>query len=1024
MRRLILLGLLAAMVLPAGATKLVTVAQLEQELAADSAAHRSDTDVSLRLGVLKLTERLTDTGLKRMTAKVVLGPKTALTLRLLADQSLFLEPPASELPAVAAPDAATQQHTLQQARAYVTQILPRLPDFFATRTTYRFDDSQQLLVENGWPVRAGLHPVGVSTREITFRDDHEVVAPPKPAEKVSKVMPGAQPAQQEEVGLRTWGEFGPTLAFVLFDTLKGSVTFSHWEQASQGSLAVYRYSVPKAASHYILDYCCIRDQSVGARSGGRGRRGGGGGQLTNQPDPDAKSFHETPAYHGSLSIDPATGAVLRVTVEADLNDRGPVAQAAAAIEYGPVTIGGRTYICPVRSLASSLEQPSSSPRPGESPVLVVNETSFTDYHRLGSTIRMVSNAEAASSNAGAPNPGTPASVPPGSAPAGLGAQPTPAEVQLAGNAPPPAPAEAAPAEPASSAPASMPPPAPAESATPEVTVTAAYGVPDEPGQPQQDSFLLKAASRLVDVPLVAYDKKGHPVKNLTPEDFEVYDNQHRQEVLFLSQSSDQMPSAPASATPGATFSNRPGSRVAAATAEGSATILLLDGSHLSWPDLSHARQDLLKFFGALAPGERVGLYAMAGPGFRVLQEITTDRAALVDSLQKWMPTEQSWSQAQAAEMHNAPGVNPANGNRTETPASSAADPQQHALGREQAHASLVVLAGVARHLSFVPGHKNLVWISSERVFAGWQRQAAAPDASPKFADTFALQAQEAMNDAHVAVYPFDVSRSDSGGFSGGGRRRSGEPTENSLDNAAFGAPTPRDMTQSRGGDDPRKETHPIQAAIQQVTDATGGRVIRRSDDLPAALSGIVEDGHATYLLSFSPQGPADDQFHSIAVLLTGKQKGLVLRYRTGYLFAKEPATLKDRFQQAIWRSRELSEISVTATASPTNDGANIKVGILAGDLGLRQQNGLWLDKVDVFFIQRDDAGLHALIDGQSLNLRLEPSTYQKLQTAGIPVEHGVQWEPGMASLRIVVVDENSGRMGSVTLPASALGAVQ
>jgi VWFA-related protein len=1019
MRRLILLGLLAAMVLPAGATKLVTVAQLEQELAADSAAHRADTDVALRLGVLKLTERLTDAGLKRVTAKMVLGPKTALTLRLLADQSLFLEPPASERPAVAPPDATTQQHTLQLARAYVTQALPHLPDFFATRTTYRFDDSPQLLVENGWPVRAGLHPVDVSSREITFRDDHEVVAPEKAAEKTAKVLPGTATVPQQEVGLRTWGEFGPTLAFVLLDTQKGSVSFSHWEQASGAMLAVYRYSVPKTASHYILDYCCLRDQSVGARGGGRGRRGGGGGQLTNQPFPDAKPFHETPAYHGSLSINPANGTVYRVTVEADLNDRGPVAQAAAAIEYGPVAIGGRSYICPVRSLAFSMEQPASDPRPGESPVLVVNETSFTDYHRLGSTIRMVSNAEAAASNAGAPNPGSPASVPPSAAAALPGALPAPAAAQPAGDSAPTAPAETESAEHAPPVPAL--PPAAAEPASPEIAVTAVYGVPDQPAQSQQDNFLLKAASRMVDVPILAYDKKGHAVKNLTPEDFEVYDDQHRQEILFLSQSGDRAPAAPAGAAPGTTFSNRPGNHAGAATPEGSATVLLLDGSRLSWQDFTHARQDLLKFLGALAPGEAVGVYAMAGSGFRVLQEITADRAALIDSLQKYMPTEQSWAQAQEAWMRNASGSNPTDGNRAQTPGSAADDPQQRTMGREQAHASLTVLAAVARHLSFMPGHKNLVWISSDRAFAGWQRQSPAADANPKYADDFALRTQEAMNDAHVAVYPFDVSRSEGGGF-GGGRRRGAEPTESSFDNKAFGAPTPRDMTQNRGSEDAQKEAHPVEAAIQQVADATAGRLIRRSDDLPAALSGIVEDGHATYLLSFSPQGPADGKFHSIAVLPAGKQKGLALRYRTGYLFAREPATLKERFQQAIWRTGNLSEIAITAAASPTNAGANVKIGILAGDLGLRQEDRLWLDKLDVFFIQRDDAGLHALIEGKSLDLRLEPETYRKMQSTGIPVEEAVQLEPGMASLRIVVVDESSGRMGSVTLPASALSA--
>jgi hypothetical protein len=209
-----------------------------------------------------------------------------------------------------------------------------------------------------------------------------------------------------------------------------------------------------------------------------------------------------------------------------------------------------------------------------------------------------------------------------------------------------------------------------------------------------------------------------------------------------------------------------------------------------------------------------------------------------------------------------------------------------------------------------------------------------------------------------------------------------------------------------------------------VADATGGRIIRRSGDLAAALAGVVEDGHATYVVSFYPQGPADDQYHTISVKLTGKQRGLTLRYRTGYLYFKEPSTLKDRFQQAVWRPMDVSEISVTAGVTPSNSGAKIKLDILAADLGLQQQADRWMDKLDIFFIQRDDAGIHAQVEGQTLGLRLKSSTYQSLLASGVPFEHIVRLKPGMGSLRVLLVDENSGRMGSVTIPGPALGSSQ
>jgi hypothetical protein len=104
----------------------------------------------------------------------------------------------------------------------------------------------------------------------------------------------------------------------------------------------------------------------------------------------------------------------------------------------------------------------------------------------------------------------------------------------------------------------------------------------------------------------------------------------------------------------------------------------------------------------------------------------------------------------------------------------------------------------------------------------------------------------------------------------------------------------------------------------------------------------------------------------------------------------------------------------------TDPGANVKLNIAAADLGVEQRGGRWMDKLDIFFIQRDDAGIHAQVEGQTLGLRLKSSTYQNLLPNGVPFEHFVRLRPGTASLRVVVVDENSGRMGSVTIPAASL----
>jgi VWFA-related protein len=1044
MRKLILAGLLVVMALPAGAAKRVTVAQLEKSLAADLSSHMADADVARRVGDLELTEQLTDTTLNRFANHLPLGPRTALALQLLADESAFLEPPASELPATETPDAATQQRMMDLARGYVVRIWPHLPDFFFTRITARFDDSPQILKQGEWPMRLGLHLVGIGTRKLTYRDGQEVLDTVPAAvtpTAVANSSVASVPAQPEK-GMTSRGEFGPELTIVLTDSANGKVAWSHWEQTSAGLAAVYSYSVPSTISHFEVSYCCIREGAQQElRYGSSQIRGGSSPTIVDTAQADTKLFKVTPGYHGTLAIDPNSGAILRITIEAELSSEYPIAKAATMVQYGPVTIGDRTYMFPVRSAALSVEKPGPNSRPEDPSTLLVNQTTFTNYHRLGATIRMFADAGAA---------GAPAANPPATGTTDSAAASAVPPSQATPSTTLDQPATQAAATPAPAAePVAAPVPAQAQPVVPEISVSAANGVPDQPAsaaQPQQSDLQLKMTSRLVDVGIVALDKHGHPVKDLKAEDFEIYDNGRKQELRFFTPlSADALAPVP-DATPQRIFSNRaPDAAIlATAPAESSATILLIDESHVAWADLSNARQEMLRFISTLAPSERVGIYTMTGLGFRVIQEITTDHAALTAKLQKWMPSAQSLSQAQEEEtrnrqsfdeVHNVADLNSVNGNQIDAvDGGTTVDPQLRTMGSNPARASLIILSQVARHLSALAGHKDLVWVSSDNVFADWMSNQVGIDKSQRQIDSFALHAEEAMNDAHVAVYPMDVSQLETSAIGADIQHRNVELNQAAADTASLGpasgsqsaVPTMGNKTDGRTTAEMQQDIHPIQGPIRMVADATGGRIIRRTGDLAAALTGVVADGHATYMVSFSPQGPADDQYHNITVKLTGQHKGVSLRYRTGYLYDKDPSTLKDRFQQAIWRPLDVSEIAVTASLDPQTDpqtaaGAKLKIGIAAADLGLEQRAGLWMDKLDIFFIQRDDAGLHAQAEGQTLGLRLKPSTYQSLLTSGVPFEHVVQLQKGAASVRVLVVDENSWRMGSVTIPVSALG---
>jgi len=373
MRQFILLGLLTAMAFPAMAAKRVTVAQLEQELTTLSAAHKPDAEIARQIAGIKLSERLTEATLDRLNAHLDTGSQAALALQLLADQSAFLDPPPSELPATSAPDDTAQLRMLEATRNYVAGMLPGLPNFLATRSIRRYDDSPQELKKGGWPVRLGLHLVDTSSREISVRDERDS-------------LPSA--VWQQQSGLVSKGEFGSTLGMILADTAKGKVTWSHWEQIAGDPAAVFQYSVPRSASNYeVTGY----QQPTAEYANLTGRQGvaGIGPQLSN-PSSDITPTVTKPGYHGSLWLDPATGTILRITIEADAKGGAPFQRASILVEYGPVQIGDSRFICPMRSVA--LYEATAPPQANlsDAPAEWLNIILFTGYHRFASAIKILS----------------------------------------------------------------------------------------------------------------------------------------------------------------------------------------------------------------------------------------------------------------------------------------------------------------------------------------------------------------------------------------------------------------------------------------------------------------------------------------------------------------------------------------------------------------------------------------------------------------------------------------------------------
>jgi hypothetical protein len=350
--------------------------------------------------------------------------------------------------------------------------------------------------------------------------------------------------------------------------------------------------------------------------------------------------------------------------------------------------------------------------------------------------------------------------------------------------------------------------------------------------------------------------------------------------------------------------------------------------------------------------------------------------------------------------------------------------------------ALNILVDVAHHLSAMQGHKSLVWVTSDNVLADWNKMSLNLDKGSKVIEPIALRAQEAMNNAHASVYPLDASRLEASVINADIDRRNVELTptyyrppllESQLQGPETSAGATvntydeqRDIgTQGRLFASMQQDMHPISGVFREVADATGGRVFRRSSNLIGELNDVVADGHATYLLGFSPAQPADGKYHLLTVKLVG-HRDATIRFRSGYQYDKEPSTLKERFAQTIWQPVDASEIAVSTKLVADASGSALRVTVAGSDLDLAQQNAIWSGKLDIFLVERDQEALRAKVTGLTVGLRLKPVTYQRAMKEGLTFDERLEAKQINGSLRVIVIDVNSGRIGSVTVPSTAL----
>jgi hypothetical protein len=329
--------------------------------------------LAARLRTAEFSERVSNARLGRWQSAIT-DQKTREVLRATADLSAFLPLPASEIPDSPAPDQPTQRAILARARAYTAELRPRLPNFTALRTTTHYElaspdtlEQEERSMQLAHMTRARLgytslgawsHSqhwflLGVSSSTVTYADGHET-STPEPGS--SRQLPPS------EHGLESSGEFGPILSVLDHDTMHGTIAWHHWETGPSGLLAVYRCSVPKEESHFII--------------------------YSPSTLPGMHPSGKAPAYECEIAVDPETGSVYRIAVHAQ-EDPNPALIVGIVVEYAAVQIGTRAVVCPVHAIGIYTTLEPAGPSAPSLYQRFVNDVTFTQYHVFGSESRII-----------------------------------------------------------------------------------------------------------------------------------------------------------------------------------------------------------------------------------------------------------------------------------------------------------------------------------------------------------------------------------------------------------------------------------------------------------------------------------------------------------------------------------------------------------------------------------------------------------------------------------------------------------
>lgn len=537
------------------------------------------------------------------------------------------------------------------------------------------------------------------------------------------------------------------------------------------------------------------------------------------------------------------------------------------------------------------------------------------------------------------------------------------------------------------------------------------------------SPVVRVTTRLVEISVIAQDKRGNLVTDLSEQDFRLFDNGQEQKVAsFSMQSAQLLPEAQnaSEAGPPNAWTNTPKSRSGIPV---NLTAILYDGLNTKPTDQARARDQIIRLLSQIRPEDRVALYAL-GSELRVLHEFTSDSSVLLRILAKHPAYEGPEVNEPSVESSNLPVASKPLDIDANTSAaidlflSAPEELFRQVKTVDRILRTLDAMEAIAAHLAALPGRKSLLWVSGS--FPLHLENVSLTPAGGRGTDqrTFADElgrAARALQDANVAVYPVDARGLNANSVT---RFSLGEDNVPSLPPPFQAAPeAPSSLT-------PNADQL---GTMMEIAARTGGVAYYFTNDIRGALREAMDDSRVVYTLAYMPAH--DDwkgEFRKVKVEVA--RKDVHLRYRSGYFaIPDEPldeAEQKRMLAEAQWSPLEATQLALTVEADRIDSGGKpaIRFKVTANAQDLRFQEKAGKHSADLVFTtaQKADDGHVVRGEQKKLGLDLPEERYREVVAGGMHLAGTLTLDPAATQVRFTLLDAGSGRLGSVDVPLARM----